>query len=110
LNVLLFLLAFRLLTASELPWRQLLGRALAAAVGCEVLQLVGSYCVAHVIARASNTYGTFALVIGLLSWIYLPATVILLAAEGNLVAVRRLCPQPLTTAAGRSPRPEQETD
>ena len=42
---------------------------------------------------ASSTYGTFALVIGLLSWIYLSAHVTLLAAEANAVATRHLWPR-----------------
>ncbi len=47
----------------------------------------------HVLRGASNTYGTFALVIGLLSWIYLGAHIMLLAAEANVVAARRLWPR-----------------
>jgi uncharacterized BrkB/YihY/UPF0761 family membrane protein len=45
--------------------------------------------------RASATYGTFALVIGLLSWLYLASTVTLLAAELNVVRSRRLWPRSL---------------
>jgi uncharacterized BrkB/YihY/UPF0761 family membrane protein len=46
-----------------------------------------------VVKDAGNVYGTFALVIGLLSWIYLGAHITLLAAEGNVVATRRLWPR-----------------
>ncbi len=89
-NFALFWLAFRLLTVSEVSTRTLrLGAALAA-VGYELLQLAGSYYVGHTLKSASNVYGTFALVIGLLSWIYLTATIVLLAAEANVVAARRL--------------------
>jgi uncharacterized BrkB/YihY/UPF0761 family membrane protein len=38
-------------------------------------------------------YGTFALVIGLLAWIYLAAHVVLLAAEVNVVSTRHLWPR-----------------
>jgi uncharacterized BrkB/YihY/UPF0761 family membrane protein len=56
-----------------------------------------------VLTSASNTYGTFALVIGLLSWIYLSVHTTLLAAEGNVVATRRLWPRSLSVAPDRPP-------
>jgi YihY family inner membrane protein len=95
-----FWLAFRLLTPSTISWRVLRGGAVAASVGYEALQLLGSYYVTHTLKHASNVYGTFAVVIGLLSWIYLTATAVLLAAEGNVVATRNLWPRSL-----RSSRP-----
>jgi membrane protein len=100
-NFLLFWLAFRLLTADEIGWRCLRGGAAAAAAGYELLQLLGSYYVSHVLRHASNVYGTFGLVIGLLSWIYLTATVVLVSAEANVVATRHLWPRSLRS--GREP-------
>ena len=99
-NFLLFWLAFRLLTPGSVPWACFVRGAAAAAVGYEALQVVGSYYVNHVVRNASNAYGTFALVIGLLSWIYLLATVFLFAAETNVIATRHLWPRPLR---GESP-------
>lgn len=93
LNVGIFWLAFRLMTVRDVAWRCLRGGAIAAAVAYEALQLVGGYYVGHVLRNASSTYGTFGLVIGLLSWIYLSAHVTLLAAEGNVVASRKLWPR-----------------
>ena len=59
-------------------------------MGYELLQLAGSYYVGHTLKSASNVYGTFALVIGL-SLVDLPdATIVLLAAEANVVAARSL--------------------
>jgi len=86
---------FRVLTPGKVAWSQLRNGAIAAAAGYEATQILGSYYVEHTLRHASNVYGTFALVIGLLSWIYLNATVVLLAAEANVVAARRLWPQPL---------------
>jgi YihY family inner membrane protein len=91
----LFWVALRLLTIRDVTWRQLRGGAASAAVAYELLQLVGGYYVGHVVNKASNTYGTFALVIGLLSWIYLATHILLLVAEGNVVATKRLWPRPL---------------
>ncbi|HEY4346993.1 MAG TPA: YihY/virulence factor BrkB family protein [Gaiellaceae bacterium] len=102
-DFLLFWVAFRLLTPSKIAWRCLRGGAAAAAVGYEVLQLGGSYYVTHTLKSASDVYGTFALVIGLLSWIYLTATIVLLAAAGNVVATRKLWPRSL----GVTPSPSE---
>jgi YihY family inner membrane protein len=93
LNVGLFWLGFRVLTAREVSWRQLRGGAVAAGILYELLQTLGGYYVGHTLKNASNVYGTFGLVIGLLSWIYLSAHITLLAAEGNVVATRRLWPR-----------------
>lgn len=110
LNFALFWAAFRLMTVRDVKWRDLRGGAVAGAVAYEVLQLLGGYYVGHVLKNASNTYGTFGLVIGLLSWIYLATHITLLAAEGNVVASRHLWPrsfsvvleQPATSADERA--------
>ena len=57
------------------------------------------------VTRASEVYGTFALVIGLLSWFWLFSHLLLLSAEVNVVLRRRLWPRSLTgelEAADRS--------
>ncbi len=89
----LFWVGFRVLAARSVTWRQLRGGAIAAAVLYGGLQALGGFYADHVLRGASNTYGTFALVIGLLSWIYLGAHIMLLAAEANVVATRRLWPR-----------------
>ena len=45
----------------------------------------GGYIVDRQLRHASSTYGVFAIVIGLLSWLYLAANVTLLSAEINVV-------------------------
>jgi YihY family inner membrane protein len=99
----LFLLAFRLLTSAPLAWRVLRNGAVAAAVAYEGLQLLGGYYVGHVLASAENVYGTFGVVIGLLSWIYLSAHILLLTAEGNVVAARRLWPRSFSVVEEQPP-------
>jgi membrane protein len=66
------------------------------AAGSLALQSAGSWYVERTVARASDTYGTFALVIGLLSWFWLLSHLLLLAAEVNVVLRRRLWPRSLT--------------
>ncbi len=93
LNIGLFWVGFRLLAAREVSWRQLRGGAIAAGILYELLQTLGGYYVGHILKHAGNVYGTFGLVIGLLSWIYLSAHITLLAAEANVVAARELWPR-----------------
>ena len=93
LDIGLFWVALRLLTAKDVTWRCLRGGAIAAGIAWQILQSLGAYYVGHQLKSSTNTYGTFASVIGLLSFIYLSAHVTLLAAEGNVVATRGLWPR-----------------
>jgi uncharacterized BrkB/YihY/UPF0761 family membrane protein len=95
-NSAIFLVAFRVLTDIELGWRALLPGVVIAGVGWTVLQLAGGYILARRLTTASETYGTFAVVLGLVSWLYLQAQLTLFAAEVNVVRRRRLWPRSLT--------------
>src|SRR5436190_6939608 len=101
-NLGVFLLAFRILTVRDVSWADVAPGAYIAAVGWVILQTLGGYYVGHQVASAGSTYGTFALVIGLLSWLYLASQVVFMAAEVNVVRVRALWPRglqaPLTDA------------
>src|SRR5207237_279332 len=70
--------------------------AVVAGVAWAILQALGGYIVGHQLKGASQTYGVFAVVIGLLSWLYLQAQITLLAAEVNVVLVRKLWPRSLS--------------
>lgn len=94
-NVVLFLVAFRLMTARTVPTRDLRIGALVAAVAWTILQSVGGYYIGHVVKSDSNTYGTFAFVIALLVWLHLGAQISLYAAEINVVLSRKLWPRSL---------------
>lgn len=96
-NVALFMAAFNLLTAAELSWRELAPGVLAAAIGWQVLQGVGGFYVAHVLKKTTPLYGIFALVLGLLAWLYLGAQLTVLSAEANVVRARNLWPRSLFT-------------
>jgi len=95
LNFGLYVAAFRFLTAVTVPTRCLWLGAAIGAVFLEILQLVGGIYVKHVVTHASNTYGTFATVIGLLVWLHLIAQLTLYSAEINVVVMRRLWPRSL---------------
>jgi len=107
LNLALFLFAFKVLTSVTVPWRRLLPGAVLAGTSWSVLQVVGGYYVTHQLKGASQVYGTLALVIGLLSWLYLGAQLFLYAAELNVVLAKRMYPRslfppPLTKADKRA--------
>jgi inner membrane protein YhjD len=94
-NVLVFLTVFALLTPGPRHIRALLPGVAMAAVGWLALQTVGGWYIDHVITDASATYGTFALVIGLLSWFWLGSQLVLVAAEVNVVLFWALWPRSL---------------
>jgi uncharacterized BrkB/YihY/UPF0761 family membrane protein len=94
-NVGLFVIAFRVLTSKTIPTRDILPGAIAAGLAWQVLQTVGGYLVAHQLRNASQVYGFFAVVLGLLGWLSLGAQMTLYCAEFNVVRARRLWPRSL---------------
>ncbi len=92
-NLALFMTAFKLLTAVEVPWRDLLPGVIVAAVFWQLLQHLGGFYVDHELKRTGPLYGVFALVLGLLAWLYLGAQLTIFAAEINVVRLRRLWPR-----------------
>ncbi|HZE04020.1 MAG TPA: YihY/virulence factor BrkB family protein, partial [Solirubrobacteraceae bacterium] len=94
-NIILFLVAFRFMTASIVTTRDLRVGAIVAAVLWTILQSVGGAYIDHVVAANKNTYGTFAFVIALLVWLHLGAQMTLYAAEINVVLARKLYPRSL---------------
>jgi membrane protein len=95
LNLLLYGVAFQVLTVKRLTVREILPGAVLGAVLWTVLQTVGGYYVTHQVANATPLYGSFAVVIGLLAWIYLGAQMTLYAAEVNVVLAQHLWPRSL---------------
>jgi membrane protein len=95
LDVVLFWAVFRFYTSSDVPTRQLWMGIVLAAVGWALLQTIGGIYVDRVVRRANQTYGLFAIVIGLMSWLYLGGQMLLYAAEANVVRARRLWPRSL---------------
>ncbi len=95
LNFCLFLGGFRFLTVRDVTTRDLLPGVVLATLFWELLQGIGGYYVNHVLRHASEIYGLFSLVIGLLSFLALGAQLILIAAEVNTVLTKRLWPRSL---------------
>jgi uncharacterized BrkB/YihY/UPF0761 family membrane protein len=80
--------------------------AVAAGVFWQLLQTFGGYLVAHQLRNATQVYGFFAVVLGLLGWLSLGAQLTIYCAEFNVVWHRRLWPrsllQPPLTSADRA--------
>jgi membrane protein len=97
LNLVLFVLAFRLLTVEPVSVRDVLLGAVLAAVLWQVLQTLGTYYLLHKIRGSTEVYGTFGLVLGAIFWIYIEALVVVFCAELNVVHRRGLWPRSLLT-------------
>lgn len=97
LNSAICLVAFKVATARDVTYRQIAPGAIAAAILWQLLQWFGAVYVSHVVKGASATNSVFALVLGLLAFLYLISTTLLLCATANVVATDRLYPRALLT-------------
>jgi membrane protein len=95
IDFVVFLTAYRVLTTASVTTRQVLPGAVLATISWVGLQTLGGLYAEYVAAGSSETYGVFAAVIGLLSWLWLAAQLSLGAAEVNVVLARRLWPRSL---------------
>ena len=73
IDLVLFTASFRVLTAAEVTTRQVLPGAVLASACWLALQALGGVFVTQVLAGSSETYGGFAAVIGLLTWLLIAA-------------------------------------
>ena len=105
-NIPLFLLGFRILTPKAVATATLRQGAAIAALGWSLLQYGGTWLVTHQLRHASQLYGYFASILGLMSFLYLAAVITLYAAESTVVRARHLYPrslvQPPLTDADRA--------
>ena len=95
LNAALLMTTFRVLTARVLHRAQLWPEALAGAVVWQLLLAASTYSVNHTLRGSTATYGMFAIVLGLITWLYLGALTFILCAQSATVRARRLWPRNL---------------
>jgi YihY family inner membrane protein len=95
-DTLVFTMAFMVLTAAPLTWRDVRLGALLAGLLWGALKLLGEWYVGHVLRGATDVYGFFATVIALLTWVFVAAQLVLLSAEVNVVVRDRLWPRSMT--------------
>jgi YihY family inner membrane protein len=71
--------------------------ALAVALMWQLLQILGGTYVGHVVRRASDVNAVFALVLGLIAFVYIASVMAVIGLELNVVLNRRLYPRALLT-------------
>jgi membrane protein len=96
-NIAVSIFAFRFAPARRLSVRDVVPGAIAAAVIWQLLQSFGVIYVRHVVEHATATNAVFALVLGLLAFLYITATAVLLCVEIDVVRVDHIYPRSLLT-------------
>jgi membrane protein len=90
-----FLAMFRIAAARQVPTRWMLVGAGITALAWQVLLNAAGIIVAHQLRHAQAVAGLFGVVLGLLAWLALQATVIVYAVEADTVRARGLWPRSL---------------
>ncbi len=96
-NIGLYFAAFWTLTPRVESAQQLLPGAIAAGIAFTALTTIGSGLIQHQLKHATNTYGAFASVIGVVTYLLLLAKITIYSAELNSVLAQRLWPRALPT-------------
>jgi membrane protein len=102
LNFGLFLASFHFLCEEPPDAGELMPGAAVAAILWTVLQSLGGVYIKH-IGKTDSTYGTFALVLGILTWLHLGTQMTLYCAEFNTVLSGRRWPRSLFDAHDDQP-------
>lgn len=97
LNAAVFVFVFRIAAARTLRVRDVAPGAIAAAVVWQLLQSFGVVYVRRVVAHAGATNGVFAIVLGLIAFLYVASVAAVLCVEINVVRVNKLHPRALLT-------------
>jgi len=98
-----FLAACRVAAPAQVPTRSMVPGAAVSALAWQLLLTGGGLIVAHLLRNAQAVAGLFGVVLGLLAWFGLQATVVVYAIEADVVRAkhlwpRSLIPPPLTDA------------
>lgn len=88
LNMLVLATMYRFLTSGDPTWGEVWPGAIMAGVIFSVLQFFGPRLVKTIATNAGDTYGAFAIVLGLITWLSFLAIALLMAAELNAAIVR----------------------
>ena len=99
LTIMIFVSVFRLISHGRAGWRSVLPGAVVTALLWQGLQWIGNTYVQEVILKANDNQmnKTFALVLGLIAFIFVAAVMVVLGLEVNVVLRRHLYPRALLT-------------
>ncbi len=95
-----YLAALKLLAPPTTGWRTLVPGTVLGAVGWSLLQVAAGLLIGHRLHRATEFYGTFAIVLGLIFWINLGAQLFLYSTELNLVVAGHEWPRSFRSRPG----------
>jgi len=96
-NGAVFIVTFRIFRPAQVRRRDVIPGAIVAAVIWQFLQFFGAVFVGNVVKDSGSAYGVFALVLGLLAWIFLAAVGVVIGSEVNVVRAKHLYPRALLT-------------
>ncbi len=91
----LFLIVFRLGTSNRIALKTLIPGAIIAGIGVLIVQHFGGYIMKQQLPKLEGTYGSFAITLGMLFWIYLQAQIILYALVITAVKAQKDWPKRL---------------
>ncbi|KAA1394386.1 YihY/virulence factor BrkB family protein [Aeromicrobium ginsengisoli] len=99
LTLVIFVSVFRLISHGRAGWRSVFPGAVVTSLLWQGLQWVGNTYVREVIRKAegNDMNGTFAVVLGLIAFIFIAAIIVVLGLEVNVVLRRHLYPRALLT-------------
>lgn len=84
-NLGLWVWTSKILPNTRIPWRAVVPGAILAAIGLEVLKVVGALYVPRLVASSSQLYGTLGVVFALLAWLFFFGRLIIYSAVLNVV-------------------------
>jgi len=96
-NGVVFVVMFRIFSPDSVLRREIIPGAIVAAAIWQLLQFFGTVFVGNVVNNAGDTYGVFALVLGVLAWLFLAGVGVVIGSEINVVRSKRLYPRALLT-------------
>jgi YihY family inner membrane protein len=103
-NLVAYLLAFRILAPAGTGWRSLLPGTLIGGIGWTGLETLGGLLVSHLLRHTTQLYGFFAIVLGLVFWLSLGSQLFVYSSQTNVVLAKHLWPRHLD-----DPPPERGT-
>ncbi len=96
IDIALFFVAFRLATARVVASSSLVFGATLSGIAWQILLSVAGIFISHDLRHAQAVAGLFGVVLGLLAWFGLQATVTVYAVEADVVRTRHLWPRSIT--------------
>lgn len=91
----LFLVVFRLGTSGVVALHSLVLGAAIASTGLLIVQHFGGYIMSQQLPKLDSSYGSFALALGMMFWIYIQAQIIMFALEVTAVRTQKDWPKKL---------------